>query len=85
MIVSNDEIFETLRGYLNELFEIPKEKIVLASDLNMDLGLDSIDAVDLMLKLQDYTGKKISPEEFRSVRSVGDVVARVHEHIAARG
>ena len=84
MMVSNDEVLETLRNYLNELFEIPKEDIVLASDLNKDLGLDSIDAVDLMLKLQDYMGRKISPEEFRSVRSVGDLVARVHEHIAAR-
>lgn len=84
-MVSNDEIFETLRDHLNELFEIPKEKISLASDLSEDLGLDSIDAVDLMLKLQDYTGRRISPEEFRSVRSVGDVVARLHEHIAARG
>jgi len=83
-MVSNDEVLETLRNYLNELFEIPKEDIVLASDLNKDLGLDSIDAVDLMLKLQDYMGRKISPEEFRSVRSVGDLVARVHEHIAAR-
>ena len=84
-MASNDEIFETLKGYLHELFEIPKEDIALASDLNRDLGLDSIDAVDLMLKLQDYTGKKITPQEFRSVRSVGDVVARIHEHIAARG
>ena len=83
-MISDDEILETLKGYLHELFEIPKEKILLGSDLAMDLGLDSIDAVDLMLKLQDYTGKKISAEEFRTVRSVGDVVTRVHAHLAAR-
>lgn len=83
-MISNEELFEMLKSNLNEMFEIPREKISLGSDLVKDLGLDSIDAVDLMLKLQDYTGKKISAEDFRSVRSVGDVVAKVHEHIAAR-
>jgi acyl carrier protein len=83
-MISNEELFEMLKGYLNEMFEIPRDKISIGSDLAADLGLDSIDAVDLMLKLQDYTGKKISAEDFRSVRSVGDVVAKVHEHIAAR-
>lgn len=47
-----------------------------------ELDLDSIDAVDLAIKLQEMTGKRIKPEEFKSVRTVGDVVAAVHALLA---
>jgi acyl carrier protein len=46
-----------------------------------DLDLDSIDAVDLVVKLQDYTGKKIQVAEFKSARTVGDVVERVYAQL----
>ncbi len=39
-----------------------------------DLDLDSIDAVDLAVKFKDLTGKRLSPETFKSVRTVQDVV-----------
>ena len=38
----------------------------------------AIDAVDLVVKLQDLTGRRIKPEAFKSVRTVGDVVECVH-------
>jgi acyl carrier protein len=50
-----------------------------------DLDLDSIDAVDLIVKLSELTGRKISPEAFRSVRSVGDVVVCVEAALAEGG
>lgn len=79
-MASKAEIFETLTNHLEELFEVPVEKITLHARLAEDLDLDSIDAVDLIVKLQDYTGKKISPADFKSVRTVGDVVERVHAY-----
>ncbi|MCW5730366.1 MAG: acyl carrier protein [Alphaproteobacteria bacterium] len=81
-MVSQQQVFETLRTYLVELFEIPPEKIRPEALLLEDLDLDSIDAVDLVVKLQDYTGRKISPAEFKSVRTVQDVVERVHAQFA---
>ncbi len=83
-MTSRDEILDKLVFYIHELFEIPTEKIVIAADLSVDLGLDSIDAVDLMLKLQEYTGKKISPAQFKSVRTVGDVVERIYEQLKSK-
>ena len=38
------------------------------------LDMDSIDAVDLAVRLQQFTDKKISPEEFKQIRTIGDVV-----------
>jgi acyl carrier protein len=39
--------------------------------------LDSLDAVDLVLELQDLTGKKITPEVFKGVRTVADIITVV--------
>jgi len=79
--VSRDEVMQTIAGYLHDLFEVPRDKITAKARLVEDLDLDSIDAVDLVVKLQDYTGKKIQAAEFKSVRTVGDVVERVHAQL----
>ena len=78
-----DEIYQKLKTYLEEMFEVPPEKVSLEARLEEDLDLDSIDAVDLVVRLQELTSRKLSPEEFKSVRTVGDVVDRVHALLAA--
>ena len=54
----------------------------MESHLYQDLELDSIDAVDLVVRLQKLTGKKIKPEEFKTVRTVADVVEAVAQLLA---
>ena len=83
MQLSQDEIYQKLVGYLEELFEVAPSKVSLTSRLYDDLDLDSIDAVDLVVKLQQFTNRKFKPEEFRTVRTVGDVVDRVHNLLDA--
>ena len=77
--MSEDEILGKLKEFLDELFEIPPEQVTLDARLADDLDLDSIDAVDLVLKLQEFTGRKVSAEQFQSVRTVRDVIGQVHE------
>lgn len=72
--MTRDEIFEHLKSVLVELFELDPAKIEPGASLRDDLDIDSIDAVDLVLKLKELTGKKIQPEAFKNVRTVGDVV-----------
>jgi acyl carrier protein len=83
-MTAKPEILATLSAYLQELFELPAAKITSDARLFEDLDLDSIDAVELVVKLQEYTGKKIAPAEFKTVRTVGDVVDRLHEQLSAR-
>ena len=83
--MTRDEIFAKLTEYLNEVFEVPPEKITRDARLFEDLDLDSIDAVDLAIKLQEMTGRRIKPEEFKSVRTVGDVIVAVESLLAAQG
>lgn len=72
--MTRDEIFEHLKSVLVELFELDPAKIEPGASLRDDLDIDSIDAVDLVLKLKELTGRKIQPEAFKNVRTVGDVV-----------
>ncbi len=73
------EILEKLSELLEEFFEIPRAKVTLEANLYTELDLDSIDAVDLIVKLQDLTQKKIAPTDFKEVRTVGDVVDKVYD------
>lgn len=77
--MTREDILANLTDYMTEMFEVPADQIRLDAKLYEDLDLDSIDAVDLIVKLQDLTGKKIKPEQFKTVRTVGDVVERVHD------
>jgi len=76
--MTRDEIFARLREALVELFELDPKSIVPQANLMADLDLDSIDAIDLMLKLKEITGKKIQPDAFRHVRTVQDIVDAVY-------
>lgn len=75
--MNDDQILSRLKTILAESFEIDPAKVTMDTQLFTDLDLDSIDAVDLAIKLQEMTGKRIKPEDFKTVRSVGDVVATV--------
>jgi len=73
------EIYLKVISLFEDLFEIEPDKIALDSNLYEDLDIDSIDAVDLVIELRKMTGKKIQPEDFKSVRTVQDIVDQVEE------
>ena len=79
---THDQIYAHVRQLLIDLFEVEPAKIKPEAQLNRDLEIDSIDAIDLVLKLKDYTGRKIKPEEFKHVRTVGDIVSTVQSIVA---
>ncbi|TNY25066.1 acyl carrier protein [Fulvimonas soli] len=76
--MSDEDVLDRLREVLRDTFEIDPARVVPSAHLFTDLELDSIDAVDLAIQVQDMTGMRIKPEDFKNVRTVGDVVATVH-------
>ncbi|KPY70659.1 Acyl carrier protein [Pseudomonas syringae pv. syringae] len=76
---TREDIFEILRTAMVELFELEPERVTLKANLYQDLEIDSIDAVDLIDHIKRKTGKKIAAEEFKSVRTVNDVVEAVYK------
>jgi acyl carrier protein len=71
---SESEFLIRLRKVLAEEFEIAAEAVVPDANLYEDLDIDSIDAIDLIVRLKEITGKRIPPEKFKNVRTVGDVI-----------
>ena len=80
---TREDIFNILRDALVELFELDAARITLDANLYQDLEIDSIDAVDLIDHIKRKTGKKIAAEEFKSVRTVNDVVEAVYRLVHA--
>lgn len=81
--MTDNEILERLRDILHDTFGIERASVQPETHLFKDLDLDSIDAVDLAIKVQELTGKRIKPDEFKAVRLVSDVVHAVRGLLAA--
>lgn len=73
-VLSKEQIQSHLQTSLVDMFEIPAEAIHDDARLYEDLDIDSLDAVDLIIQLRELIGVKVQPEQFKEVRTVGDVV-----------
>lgn len=77
---TKEEILASVKETLAGEFEIDEAKLVPEARLFEDLDLDSIDAVDLVVRLQNQTGLKVQADDFKSIRTLGDladVIARL--------
>ena len=77
--MNSEQILQKLREILEELFEVDPETVKMDTKIFEELDIDSIDAVDLVIKLKELTGKKIQPEQFKNVRTIEDVVGLITE------
>ena len=80
---SYDEIFKTISEMLVSDFEIKPEQIKPEVKLFEDLDLDSIDAVDLIVRLQKIIKRKVNAEDFKQIRTLDDVVKVVERLVNA--
>jgi acyl carrier protein len=76
--MTKQELFDHLVVILQETFDIDAANVKPESRLYEDLDIDSIDAVDLLVKLKPIVGKRLQPDAFKLVRTLQDVVDAVH-------
>lgn len=72
--MTHDEILARVAAVLEQMFEIAPGRVTLDARLYDDLDIDSIDAVDLLVRLKPMLDRPVKPEHFKSVKTVGDVV-----------
>ena len=72
--MTKNELYDYIVEKLTREFEVEESRISMDARLYEDLEIDSIDAVDLLVHIKDFTGKKIPPEQFKDVRTVRDVI-----------
>ena len=67
-------MFEQVAEILANQLGISKDKVTLESEMIKDLGADSLDVFELLMALQDETGKTIPDDKITTLKTVGDVV-----------
>ena len=72
--MDNAQLYNKIKDILVSQFEVDASLISIDANLYEELEIDSIDAVDLMVRLKQLTGKKIPPEQFKGIRTIGDVL-----------
>lgn len=75
--MTDAEIEKTIKGILVAEFACDPAALRPDTDLFTELDLDSIDAVDLVVRLQQETKKRVAPEDFRQIRTLADVTRAV--------
>ncbi len=83
-MTSLEEVDRQVREVLISTFNLSREAVTPEATLFQDLDLDSLDAIDLAVKLETETGLKLVETEFRSIRTVQDVVETIHRKMEAR-
>lgn len=78
---TREEILAAIKEIMVEMFEIDEHAINLDAKLYEDLDFDSIDAVDMIVRLKEMTGKSVKAEDFKSARTIGDVVEAVYKMV----
>ncbi|MES2018961.1 MAG: acyl carrier protein [Pseudomonadota bacterium] len=77
--MDKDALYKMVVELLAEMFELDQADMSLESNLYADLDIDSIDAVDLAVRLKQMTGQRLAPEVFKTIRTIGDVVTALAE------
>ena len=72
--MSKEELYQWVVTLLADMFELDVSEVTPTTNLYEDLDIDSIDAVDLAVKLKQLTGKRMQPETFKAIRTIDDVV-----------
>jgi acyl carrier protein len=72
--MDRDATYATISRLIVELFEVEADRITPEANLYQDLDIDSIDAVDLAVEFRKQTGVQFSPDEFKRIRTVNDIV-----------
>ncbi len=78
---TQEQLFARVREIMVKSFELDPEEISLSAHLIDDLDLDSIDAIDLAVGLEEETGLDIAEDELREIRVVQDIVDLIHRKL----
>ena len=80
--MSRQEIEEKVKNFLIEDLEIEEDKIAPEATLKEDMGIDSLDFVDIVVIVEKNFGSKIKPEEMAGVATLADFYDYIESKVA---
>ncbi len=82
--MQRSDVVMEVNKVIHEGFEVPLDKLSPAAHLFSDLELDSLDAIDLMVALEERTGHKVNIEVFKNARTLDDVYRMVGDLVSEK-
>jgi acyl carrier protein len=79
MHLDSTEIIARVNAVMHQGFEIPFEELKPEARLKEDLQLDSLDAVDMLVQLEESLGVKVSGERLMTIKKLGDIYFLLEE------
>jgi acyl carrier protein len=70
----NQDTFNKVSSIIAEQLGVDKEKVKLDSDLTEELGMDSLDSVELVMALEEAYGIEIPDDDAEKIRKVSDIL-----------
>ncbi len=70
-------VLEKVKAILAEQFDVEEDKITADTDLQEDLGADSLDVVDLLMSIEDEFDVEVPDEEIENIKTVGSLVSYI--------
>lgn len=74
-------VFEKVKVILAEQFDVDEDSLTNDTDLQDDLGADSLDVVDLLMSIEDEFEIEIPDEEIEHIRTVGELVNYIESNM----
>lgn len=68
-------VLEKVKVILAEQFDVDEDSITTETNVQDDLGADSLDVVDLLMSIEDEFEVEIPDEEIENIRTVGELVS----------
>lgn len=73
-------VFDKVKDLIVDVLSADADDITSATDIQNDLGADSLDVVDLIQAIEDEFGVDIPDEDSQNIKTVGDIVSYIEEH-----
>ena len=70
-------VLEKVKAILAEQFDADEDKITADTDLQEDLGAESLDVVDLLMSIEDEFDVEVPDEEIENIKTVGALVSYI--------
>ena len=70
-------VLEKVKAILAEQFDVEEDKVTADTDLQEDLGADSLDVVDLLMSIEDEFEVEVPDEEIENIKTVGSLVSYI--------
>lgn len=74
-------VLEKVKAILAEQFDVEEDKITADTDLQEDLGADSLDVVDLLMSIEDEFEVEVPDEEIENIKTVGLLVSYIEANL----